>query len=177
MPEREVTVHRFEELLARGRPRRPSAIECSAGTYVRSLIADLGDAYCEELRRTRVGPFDVADADPARVLGLGDALALPARRARCEGDAARRAGHGQAVEGEPPAATRARSSCSSTTTARSPIAEPRAGRPAEAHRRLPRVKVTPPAPTRSRGRAASPSARSTASTSATARSSAAPTPC
>ena len=32
-------------------------IECSAGTYVRPLIADLGDAYCEELERTAIGPF------------------------------------------------------------------------------------------------------------------------
>jgi tRNA pseudouridine55 synthase len=37
-------------------------IECSAGTYVRSLIADLNDAYCLELRRTAIGPFDVRDA-------------------------------------------------------------------------------------------------------------------
>jgi tRNA pseudouridine55 synthase len=37
-------------------------IECSSGTYVRSLIADLHDAYCLELRRTAIGPFDVADA-------------------------------------------------------------------------------------------------------------------
>jgi tRNA pseudouridine55 synthase len=29
---------------------------------VRSLIADLGDAYCLELRRTAIGPFAVADA-------------------------------------------------------------------------------------------------------------------
>jgi tRNA pseudouridine55 synthase len=38
------------------------AIECSAGTYVRSLIADLNDAYCLELRRTAIGPFEVRDA-------------------------------------------------------------------------------------------------------------------
>jgi tRNA pseudouridine55 synthase len=37
-------------------------IECSSGTYVRSLIADLSDAYCEELRRTEIGPFSVSDA-------------------------------------------------------------------------------------------------------------------
>jgi len=37
-------------------------IECGSGTYVRSLIADLGDAYCLELRRTAIGPFDVRDA-------------------------------------------------------------------------------------------------------------------
>jgi tRNA pseudouridine55 synthase len=29
---------------------------------VRSLIADLGDAYCVELRRTAIGPFTVEDA-------------------------------------------------------------------------------------------------------------------
>jgi tRNA pseudouridine55 synthase len=68
MPERVVTIHRFVE-----RWREPGAgpgelpragyeIECGSGTYVRSLIADLGDAYCLELRRTAIGPFDVRDA-------------------------------------------------------------------------------------------------------------------
>src|SRR5215210_9061381 len=60
-PEREVDVHRFE-LLWRDGERAAFAIECGSGTYVRSLIADLGDAYCLELRRTGTGPFDVADA-------------------------------------------------------------------------------------------------------------------
>src|SRR5829696_8174970 len=60
VPEREVTVHRFEELWREG-DRAGFLIECSSGTYVRSLIAELGDAYTEELRRTRVGQFDVAD--------------------------------------------------------------------------------------------------------------------
>ena len=41
-------------------PRAGFAIECGSGTYVRSLIADLGDAYCLELRRTAIGPFDVS---------------------------------------------------------------------------------------------------------------------
>jgi tRNA pseudouridine55 synthase len=61
LPERDVVVHRFEALWHRGE-RAELEIECSAGTYVRALIADLGDAYCERLRRTRIGPFDVADA-------------------------------------------------------------------------------------------------------------------
>jgi tRNA pseudouridine55 synthase len=66
---------------------------------VRSLIADLGDAYCLELRRTGIGPFDVADADPERVVGLDEALAfLPAVELARE--AARRAAHGAAVEGD-----------------------------------------------------------------------------
>jgi tRNA pseudouridine55 synthase len=61
MPERIVSVYRFQQLW-REPARAGFQIECSSGTYVRSLIADLGDAYCEELRRTAIGPFDVEDA-------------------------------------------------------------------------------------------------------------------
>ena len=97
VPEREVEVHRFA-LAGRDGDRAAFEIECSAGTYVRSLIADLGDAYCLELRRTAIGPFDVADADPERLVPLDDALAfLP--DVVLEGEAARRAGHGAAIEG------------------------------------------------------------------------------
>jgi tRNA pseudouridine55 synthase len=64
MPPRIVTVHRFEQTWRQG-DRARFEIECSSGTYVRSLIADLGDAYCLELRRTRIGSFDVAEASPA----------------------------------------------------------------------------------------------------------------
>jgi tRNA pseudouridine55 synthase len=63
MPERIVTVHRFEQLW-REHERAAFLIECSSGTYVRSLIADLHDAYCVELRRTAIGPFKVEDAVP-----------------------------------------------------------------------------------------------------------------
>jgi tRNA pseudouridine55 synthase len=73
LPEREVTVHRFEETRRDG-AERDFVIECSSGTYVRSLIADLGDAYCTALRRTRIGDFDVVDADPERLLPLELAL-------------------------------------------------------------------------------------------------------
>jgi tRNA pseudouridine55 synthase len=98
MPERIVTVHRFEQLWRDegaedseddGSARPPRAafeIECGSGTYVRSLIADLNDAYCVELRRTAIGPFEVADAvappprgqpwrDPP-LIALEDALAI-----------------------------------------------------------------------------------------------------
>ena len=82
--------------------RRAFVIECSSGTYVRSLIADLGDAYCLELRRTRIGDFDVADARSARVLvGLSEALALPARGAAERRGRDPRA-HGRAVEAPGP---------------------------------------------------------------------------
>jgi tRNA pseudouridine55 synthase len=71
MPERIVTVRSFRELWRRAGEHGVEAgyeIECGSGTYVRSLIADLGDAYCLTLRRTAIGPFEV-----------GDAIAPPAR--------------------------------------------------------------------------------------------------
>jgi tRNA pseudouridine55 synthase len=71
LPEREVTVHRFEQIWRRGE-RAEFEIECSSGTYVRSLVADLGDAYSESLRRTAIGPFSVEEA--VLFLRLGDAL-------------------------------------------------------------------------------------------------------
>jgi tRNA pseudouridine55 synthase len=95
LSEREVEVYHFEETWREG-ARRGFVIECSSGTYVRSLIADLGDAYCEQLRRTRIGDFDVADADPERPVALTDALAfLP--ELRLTGEDARRASHGARV--------------------------------------------------------------------------------
>jgi tRNA pseudouridine55 synthase len=101
IPEREVEVERFD-LLWRREDRAAFEIECSSGTYVRSLIADLGDAYCLELRRTAIGPFEVADADEQRLVPLDDALAfLPA--VALAGDEARRAGHGVAIRPSPPA--------------------------------------------------------------------------
>jgi tRNA pseudouridine55 synthase len=42
---------------------------------VRSLIADLGDAYCEQLRRTTIGPFTLEEADPERIVPPDEALA------------------------------------------------------------------------------------------------------
>jgi tRNA pseudouridine55 synthase len=93
--EREVLVTRFEQRWREG-DRAGLVIECSSGTYVRSLVADLGDAYCLELRRTAIGPFEVADADEERILPLNDALAfLP--EVRLEGEDARRAAHGVAA--------------------------------------------------------------------------------
>lgn len=96
VPERVVRVDRFEQRWREG-DRAAFAIECSAGTYVRSLIADLGDAYCLELRRTRIGPFSVQDADPSRVVGLGEALAFMPR-VDLAGAVAKAAGHGVAVD-------------------------------------------------------------------------------
>jgi tRNA pseudouridine55 synthase len=96
MPERIVSVHRFAQVWREHDEQRPGLqraeyeIECGSGTYVRSLIGDLGgDAYCLSLRRTAIGPFDVADAvaPPARgaawedppLIALDDALTMLSR--------------------------------------------------------------------------------------------------
>jgi tRNA pseudouridine55 synthase len=100
VPEREVEVTRFETLW-REDDRAAFAIDCGSGTYVRSLVADLGDAYCLELRRTRIGHLRVEDADDERIVALPEALRfLPA--VALEGDAARRAGHGVAIAAAAP---------------------------------------------------------------------------
>jgi tRNA pseudouridine55 synthase len=77
-------------------PRFTISIACSKGTYVRSLVADLGTdlgcgAHLAELRRTRSGAFSLAQAIPleaipapitdawlaAHLIPLGRATALP----------------------------------------------------------------------------------------------------
>jgi tRNA pseudouridine55 synthase len=60
-PLREVDVYRAE-LLGSDATSARYEIECSTGTYVRTLVETLDDAYCTELRRTAVGPFRVEDA-------------------------------------------------------------------------------------------------------------------
>jgi len=68
---RSVTIHEIELVEWDGTdPARPIAIvdvRCSAGTYIRSLARDLGEAlgtaaYLGALRRTAAGPFAVEDA-------------------------------------------------------------------------------------------------------------------
>jgi tRNA pseudouridine55 synthase len=95
IPEREVLISRFD-CEWREADRAKFVIECSSGTYVRSLIMELRDAYCVELRRTRIGEFDVAGAET--FVPLDDALSfLPA--VELSGDEAVRASHGVAVPG------------------------------------------------------------------------------
>ena len=111
--QREVQVHAFE-LLWREDDRAGLRIVCSSGTYVRSLVADLGDAYTLQLRRTAIGPFRVDRAQapdwppikgkkdarhggqPPSVLPIAEALSFMPRLL-LEGDDARRAGHGSPV--------------------------------------------------------------------------------
>jgi tRNA pseudouridine55 synthase len=72
-PPRRVRVTRFE-LMPSDEPLVWTAtIECSSGTYVRSLAADLGralggGAHLRSLRRTYIGPFDAARARPIEAI-------------------------------------------------------------------------------------------------------------
>jgi tRNA pseudouridine55 synthase len=93
---RPVTVYRSELLWHEG-DRAAFEVECSAGTYVRTLISDLGDAYCEELERTAVGPFRLEDAECR--LPLGEALAFLPERALTP-EEAQAVGHGRRVPAE-----------------------------------------------------------------------------
>ncbi len=76
------------ELLELAPPRARIAIACSKGTYVRSIVDDLGrdlgcGAHVAELRRTRSGVFTLAMAqpldalDPAALVDMVAATALP----------------------------------------------------------------------------------------------------
>jgi tRNA pseudouridine55 synthase len=78
-PTREVEVYRAE-LQEADRERAEFEVECSSGTYVRTLIETLGDAYCERLRRTAIGGLQVPDARDEPI-AVAEALAfLPERR-------------------------------------------------------------------------------------------------
>ena len=73
MPMRRTTVHELDLLAYDGRVAR-LAVHISSGGYVRSLAEALG-GHCVSLRRTHVGPFEVTDADPERIIPPDVALA------------------------------------------------------------------------------------------------------
>jgi len=92
-PEREVEILRAE-LLESGGDSAAYEIECSSGTYVRTLIETLPDAYCESLRRVAIGPFRIEDA--GKELSPAEALSfLP--EYRLEADESQAVSHGQAI--------------------------------------------------------------------------------
>jgi tRNA pseudouridine55 synthase len=88
-PPRRVTVSRFDVDAVTGPPDGGPhgggpifavSVDCSSGTYVRSLAADLGTglgggAHLRRLRRTAVGPWTLDDAVALERLGPGDVLA------------------------------------------------------------------------------------------------------
>ena len=108
-PPRRVRIDRFavESFTDGPYPEAGVIVDCSSGTYIRSLAADLGVAlggcaHLRDLRRLRVGAFDVDDArtlerieaEPAAaVLTPADAMrALP--RVEVAGEEARAVSHG-----------------------------------------------------------------------------------
>ncbi|MEV8251026.1 tRNA pseudouridine(55) synthase TruB [Microbacterium sp. NPDC076768] len=86
---REVVVSRFDLLSMRqgdGVLDLDVIVDCSSGTYIRSLARDLGAAlgvggHLTSLRRTRVGPFDVTDGVELEALE-GAATLTPAAAAQ-----------------------------------------------------------------------------------------------
>lgn len=106
---RPVTVHRFDLAEVPGEPGVLAAsVECSSGTYVRTLAADLGHllgggAHLRSLRRTAVGGFGLDAAVPLEAL-TPEAL-LPVEAAvghlqpvSVDGDVAIAVGHGKVLE-------------------------------------------------------------------------------
>ncbi|HLT99346.1 MAG TPA: tRNA pseudouridine(55) synthase TruB [Burkholderiaceae bacterium] len=65
-PPRQVTIYRLELLDSDGMQAR-LLVDCSKGTYIRTLAQDIGrrlgcGAHLVALRRTRIGPFDISDS-------------------------------------------------------------------------------------------------------------------
>jgi tRNA pseudouridine55 synthase len=105
---RRVTIHSLDLVDFDGVDRATLDVTCSGGTYVRTLIADLGEvlgcgAHLEDLRRTQAGIFTDADAvplDELRVEALRPLVDAVGDLPRVEVDAtdAERVAHGQALE-------------------------------------------------------------------------------
>ena len=73
MPMRRTTIHALDLLEYDGRVAR-LGVHISSGGYVRALAEALG-GHCVSLRRTHVGPFDLKNADPERIVPPDEALA------------------------------------------------------------------------------------------------------
>jgi tRNA pseudouridine(55) synthase len=106
---RDVTVHDFAVRAIRRHGDLidvDAAIGCSSGTYIRALARDLGAAlgtggHLTALRRTRVGPYDLAMArtieqlaERLDVLPLAEAVAAAFPRRDVSADEARKVAHG-----------------------------------------------------------------------------------
>ena len=82
-PPRRVHIDRFsvESFTDGPYPEVDVVVDCSSGTYIRSLAADLGVAlggcaHLRDLRRLRVGSFDLADARPLEAIESEPAAAV-----------------------------------------------------------------------------------------------------
>lgn len=109
---RPVTVHRFH-VTATSEPNVLAVeVECSSGTYIRTLAADLGaalggGAHLRNLRRTAIGSFTLADAHPLEAL-TEEHVIPPADALRdypsvgIDADQLVLVGHGRPITGIPP---------------------------------------------------------------------------
>lgn len=66
IPSRQVRINRLE-LVSYDYPNLRCVCDVSSGTYIRSLVEDIGEAlgvgaYCVELRRTMIGNYQIGDA-------------------------------------------------------------------------------------------------------------------
>jgi tRNA pseudouridine55 synthase len=95
-PTRTVTILRAE-LLESDAERATFEIECSSGTYIRTLIETLDDAYCESLRRIAIGPFKAPAEERVEISTEELVSFLPERE--LDATEAERVGHGGPVEG------------------------------------------------------------------------------
>jgi tRNA pseudouridine55 synthase len=73
MPMRTMTIHELTSTTS-AHDRVTLELHVSSGTYVRSLADALG-GHCISLRRTHIGPFEVGEADPERIIPPDEALA------------------------------------------------------------------------------------------------------
>ncbi|XRQ03547.1 tRNA pseudouridine(55) synthase TruB [Actinomadura welshii] len=83
-----------------------ASVSCSSGTYIRALARDLGASlgcggHLTALRRTRVGPYDLAMArtldrlaEKTEILPMGEAVAAVFPRRDVSDDEARKVAHG-----------------------------------------------------------------------------------
>jgi tRNA pseudouridine55 synthase len=76
---RPVTVYRFDVTDTTEAGVFHVLVECSSGTYVRVLAADLGErlgggAHLRNLRRTAIGSFTLADAKPLAAVAKSDVI-------------------------------------------------------------------------------------------------------
>jgi tRNA pseudouridine55 synthase len=105
---RRVTVHRFDVHPGPDPGVLRIEVDCSSGTYVRALAADLGNAlggaaHLRRLRRTAIGSFTLASAVPLDALGPDDVLPAAAAVAHLapvavDADVATLVGHGKVLD-------------------------------------------------------------------------------
>ena len=95
-PTRTVTIH-SAELLDHDGARATFEIECSSGTYIRTLIETLEDAYCESLRRTAIGHLRLVDGGEPELSASELVSFLPERV--LDADEAGLVGHGRSIAG------------------------------------------------------------------------------